>query len=57
MLVHEALAPNLVNRMNATAKKLGNKIMAEITYDILDYHASPVEAADNARDAGVGHLL
>jgi ribonuclease Z len=43
--------------MNATAKKLGNKIMAEITYDILDYHASPVEAADNARDAGVGHLL
>jgi ribonuclease Z len=57
LLVHEALAPNLVNMMNATAKKLGNKIMAKITYDILDYHASPVEAAETARDAGVGHLL
>jgi ribonuclease Z len=57
LLVHEALAPNLVNMMNATAKKLGNEIMAKITYDILDYHASPVEAAETARDAGVGHLL
>ncbi len=57
LLVHEALAPNLVNMMNATAKKLGNKIMEKITHDILDYHASPVEAAETARDAGVGHLL
>jgi ribonuclease Z len=57
LLVHEALAPNLVNMMNATAKKLGNEIMAKITHDILDYHASPVGAAETARDAGVGHLL
>jgi ribonuclease Z len=57
LLVHEALAPNLVNMMNAAAKKTGNKILAKITYDILDYHASPVEAAETARDAGVGHLI
>jgi ribonuclease Z len=57
LLVHEALAPNLVNIMNATARKLDNQIMAKITRDILDYHASPVEAAETARDAGVGHLL
>lgn len=57
LLVHEALAPNLVNMMNDAAKKLGNKIMAKVTHDILDYHASPVEAAETARDAGVGHLL
>ena len=57
LLVHEALAPNLVNMMNAAAKKLGSEIMAKITYDILDYHARPVEAAETARDAGVGHLL
>jgi len=57
LLVHEALAPNLVNMMHDAAEKLGNKIMAKITYDILDYHASPVEAAETARDAGVGHLL
>ncbi len=55
--MHEALAPNLVNMMHDTADKLGNKIMAKITVDILDYHASPVEAAETARDAGVGHLL
>ena len=57
LLVHEALAPNLVNMMNATAKKTGNAVMEKITFDILDYHASPVEAAETARDAGVGHLL
>ncbi|MEQ9463566.1 MAG: MBL fold metallo-hydrolase [Haliea sp.] len=57
LLVHEALAPNLVNMMHDTANKLGNEIMAKITHDILDYHATPVEAAETARDAGVGHLL
>jgi ribonuclease Z len=57
LLVHEALAPNLVNMMNETAKRLGNPIIEKITFDILDYHASPVEAAETARDAGVGHLL
>ncbi|MFK7732614.1 MAG: MBL fold metallo-hydrolase [Pseudomonadales bacterium] len=57
LLVHEALAPNLVNMMHDTANKLGNEIMAKITHDILDYHASPVEAAETAKAAGVGHLL
>tara|TARA_R110000823_G_scaffold27609_10_gene80387 strand:- start:1714 stop:2784 length:1071 start_codon:yes stop_codon:yes gene_type:complete len=57
LLVHEALAPNLVNMMHTAAKNAGNEIMAKVTYDILDYHASPVEAAETARDAGVGHLL
>ena len=57
LLVHEALAPNLVNMMNAAAKKTGNQIVAKITHDIIDYHASPDEAAETARDAGVGHLL
>ena len=57
LLVHEALAPNLVNMMHDAAVKNGNKVMAKVTHDILDYHASPVEAAETARDAGVGHLL
>jgi ribonuclease Z len=57
LLVHEALAPNLVMMMHDAAKKNGNQIIAKITIDILDYHASPVEAAETARDAGVGHLL
>ena len=57
LLVHEALAPNLVMMMNAAATKNGNAVMEKITLDILDYHASPQEAAETARDAEVGHLL
>ena len=57
LLVHEALSPNLVNLMNKVANKVGNQPLAKVTIDILDYHASPVEAAETARDAGVGHLL
>ena len=43
--------------MNAAAAKNGNAVMEKITFDILDYHASPKEAAETARAAGVGHLL
>ncbi|NND80930.1 MAG: MBL fold metallo-hydrolase [Gammaproteobacteria bacterium] len=57
LLVHEALAPNLVMQMNAAARKLDNKVLEKVTIDILDYHASPIEAAEAARDANVGHLL
>jgi len=57
LLVHEALAPDLVMIMHETAKRVGNEGLAKITLDILDYHASPVEAAETARDAGAGHLL
>ncbi len=57
LLVHEALSPNLVMQMNAAAKKLGNHVLEKVTIDILDYHASPIEAAEVAREAGVGHLL
>jgi ribonuclease Z len=57
LLVHEALAPNLVGLMNEIATKTGSDGIAKITADILDAHASPVEAAETARDAGVGHLL
>ena len=57
LLVHEALAPNLVGMMNQAAGKVGNAVMEKVTFDIPDYHASPVQAAATARDANVGHLL
>jgi len=57
LLVHEALAPNLLIMMNEAATKVGNQVMAKVTHDVLDYHTSPVEAAETARDANVGHLL
>ncbi len=57
LLVHEALSREMVGIMNAAAKKAGNEIAARVTNDIVDYHASPVEAAEIARDAGAGYLL
>lgn len=57
LLVHEALAPNLVALMHQAAIAVGNTNLARITTDIPDYHASPLDAAETARDAGVRHLL
>ena len=57
LLVHEALAPNLLKMMNTAAEQTGMETLAKIAIDVLDYHASPKEAAATARDANVGHLL
>ena len=57
LLVHEALSPELIGMMEKTAKDLGNDTLAKIMFDVPDYHASPREAAETARDAEVGHLL
>jgi ribonuclease Z len=57
LLVHEALAPQLVAVLTRGAEAAGRKNIAKITRDILTYHASPVDAAKVARDAGVGFLL
>lgn len=57
LLVHEALSPQLVGVMTRAAAAAGVANIEKITVDILDYHTSPVEAAEIARAAGVGHLL
>ena len=57
LLVHEGLAPNLLKMMNVAATEAGNPVLAKISHDVQDYHTSPVEAAEIARDARVGHLL
>jgi ribonuclease Z len=57
LLVHEALAPHLVALLTEGAEAAGRHRLAKITRDILDYHATPVQAAEVARDSGVGHLL
>jgi ribonuclease Z len=57
LLVHEALAANLVALLNEGARKNGQEVMAAITHDIPDYHATPMDAAETAEEAGVGHLL
>ena len=57
LLVHEALAPRLMAVPTAAARVAGRDNLAKITLDVLDYHATPVEAAEIAEAAGVGHLL
>jgi len=57
LLVHEALSPQLLQMMSTGAKNANAISRSKIFYDVLDYHTSPVEAAEIARDAKVGHLL
>jgi len=57
LLVHEALSPELMGVIQHAAETVGNTSVAKIAVDVLDYHASPVEVAELAESAGVGHLL
>ena len=57
IMVHEALNPKMVGTVNAAVAKAGNKRLAKITSDIPDYHASPVEAAETAKDGKAKMLV
>jgi ribonuclease Z len=57
VLVHEALSRKLVGWMNEGARRAGAENFVKITDDITNYHASPVEAAEAAEEAGAGYLL
>ncbi len=57
LLLHDSLNPELVDNLTKAARKMGNKVIEKISIDILDYHASPVEAAEIARDANIKHLV
>ncbi|MFT4571943.1 MAG: ribonuclease Z [Hyphomicrobiaceae bacterium] len=57
LLVHEGLAAHLVAVITDATVKAGRSNLAKITNDIRDYHTTPVQAAEIARDADVGYLL
>jgi ribonuclease Z len=57
LLVHEALQPKLVKMMTAGLESKGTKNLAQITRDIINYHTSPEEAAEVAKEAGVKELV
>lgn len=57
LLVHDALSPWLVDRMTEAAEAAQRPRLAKITRDIRDYHASPVQVAELARQAGAKRLL
>lgn len=57
LLVHEALKPKMLAVMTRQLEKAGTDSIAQITRDIIDYHASPEEAAEVAAAAGVRQLV
>ena len=57
VLVHEAMSAPLMGLLKDGAVKAGRMNLAKIFDDILNYHTSPEEAAETARDAKVGYLL
>lgn len=57
LLVHEALDPEMVAAIGERFAEQGADNVATIMEDILDYHASPEDAARAASDAGVDRLV
>lgn len=57
LMVHEALDPEMVRAIGAQFAERGQANNAKIFSDILDYHASPEDAARAAQEAGAEHLV
>ena len=57
LLVHEALSAPLVGLMQEAAGAAGRPNVKKLMADIVDYHASPEQAAQVALDAKVRYLL
>lgn len=57
LMVHEALNPDMVGRIQAAARKAGDTRIAKIMSDIPGYHTSPVEAASIARQGKAKMLV
>ncbi len=57
LLVHEALQPRMVGVMERGFAAKGNKNLAQIMRDIVNYHTTPEQAAEVAKAAGVKQLV
>ncbi|MCU0730984.1 MAG: MBL fold metallo-hydrolase [Hyphomonas sp.] len=57
LLFHDALNPEMVARMRDAMAEAGRDDLAKVLNDILDYHATPADAARAAQDAGVSRLV
>ena len=57
MLIHEALSRDLFARATTVATGLGLSRVAKLATDATDYHTTPVQAGQAARDAKVGTLV
>lgn len=57
VLIHDALSQPLRQVMADAARDAGNARVAKLLNDVGDYHASPIEAAETANDAGARMLV
>ncbi len=57
VLVHEALAAHIIRIGTEVAREKGNARLAKMSTDIIDYHTTPAQAAEEARQAGVRMLV
>lgn len=57
LLFHDALNPDMVLRMREAMAQAGRDDLAKVLNDILDYHATPADAARAAQDAGAARLV
>lgn len=56
LLLHDALSPELLKLVEDAAGRAGLDMRRRILADVPDYHATAPQAADAAREAGVGAL-
>lgn len=57
VLVHDALQPRLLELVTVGLEAHHARNLAQVTRDIVDYHATPEGAAETAQTAGVGALV
>lgn len=57
LLLHEAMSTPLMAILQEAAGKAGRPKVRQLMVDIVDYHSSPEQAAQIARDAKVRYLL
>lgn len=53
LLVHEAMSPAVVAILRDTARESGRNVPAELFGGVTDFHTTPAQAADEAREARV----
>jgi ribonuclease Z len=57
LLIHEALAAHLTERAKARASETGYGRLSKMIGDVVDYHSTPVQAAEIAQRAGAKTLV
>ncbi|MCZ8015209.1 MAG: MBL fold metallo-hydrolase [Limnobacter sp.] len=57
LLIHEALSPELVGKLQEAALNNKRSKLAKIFADIPNYHTTPLDVAILAQEAGVGHVV